>query len=104
METGVLRADQLLGHDVKDMVSALTLGAVRELPRWRSLEAGLGGAVTFYGVPDRLRPTHGERPVSFQVFLRIRRSAGAMGRMWNMHMIKPMRRAGADPHAGHQMP
>jgi hypothetical protein len=104
VETGALLADHSLGHDVKDMVSALTLGAARELPRWRRLEAGLGAAVTFYRVPDRLRRSHGERPVSFQVYLRVRPSAGAMGRMWNMHMIKPMHPAGADPHAGHQMP
>jgi hypothetical protein len=105
VETGVLLADDSLGHGVKDTVVAFTLGAVRELPRWRVLQSGIGAAMTFYGVPDRLRRTHGERPVSFQVFLRIRSSPGAMGRMWNMHMIKPMHPAGAtDPHAGHQMP
>ena len=50
------------------------------------------------------RRRYGVRPVSLQVFLRLRPAAGAMGRMWNMHMIKPMHPAAADPHAGHQMP
>ena len=104
VETGVLLDDHAIGHDVKDMIAALTLGAVRELPRWRRLETGIGAAVTVYGVPEPLRPTHGERPASFQIFLRLRPSPGAMGRMWNMHMIKPMHPAPADPHAGHQMP
>jgi hypothetical protein len=104
VETGVLLDDHTLGHDVKDMVAALTLGVVREMPRWRRLETGIGAAATFYGVPDRLTPTHGQRPISFQVFFRLRPASGAMGRMWNMHMIKPMHPVVADPHAGHQMP
>ena len=103
VETGVLLEDHSVEHSVKDTVAAVTLGAVRELPRWRRLESGISTAVTFYGVPDSLKPTHGKRPVSFQVFLRIRPAAGAMGRMWNMHMIKPMHPATVDPHAGHQM-
>jgi hypothetical protein len=104
VETGVLLDDHAVGHDVKDMVTALTLGGIRELPRWRRLESGVGAALTFYGVPERFRPTHGRRPASFQVFLRLRPSPGAMGRMWNMHMVKPMHPAAVDPHAGHQMP
>ena len=104
VETGVLVDDRTLDHDIKDIVTAFTLGMVRELPRWGRLEAGIGAAATFYGVPDRLRPTHGRRPTSFQVFFRLRPAPGAMGRMWNMHMIKPMHPAVADPHAGHQMP
>jgi hypothetical protein len=104
VETGVLLEDHSVGHEIKDRVAALTLGAVRELPRWRRLESGVGAAVTFYGVPDALESPYGNRPVSFQVFLRLRPSAGAMGRMWNMHMTRPMHPAAADPHAGHQMP
>jgi hypothetical protein len=104
VETAVLLDDDTLGHEVKDMVAALTLGMVRELPRWRRFETGIGAAATFYGVPDRLTPTYGKRPISFQVFFRLRPAPGTMGRMWNMHMIKPMHPAVTDPHAGHQMP
>jgi hypothetical protein len=104
VETGTLLDDHALGHAAKDLVAAATIGAVRELPRWRRLDTGVGAAVTFYGVPDRLTPAYGSRPVSFQIFLRLRPAPGAMGRMWNMHMIKPMHPAAADPHAGHQMP
>jgi hypothetical protein len=71
---------------------------------WREIEGGVGAGITFYGTPDILKATHGERPVSFQVFFRLRPRAGSMGRMWNMHMIKPMHPAAADPHAGHVMP
>ena len=93
-----------VGHEVKDTVTALTLGAVRELPRWRRLETGIGAAATFYGVPDRLTLTLRQRPVSFQVFFRLRPAAGAMGRMWNMHMIKPMHPAAPIPMRGIRCP
>ena len=107
VETGTLLDDHALGHAEKDTLVAATLGAVRELPRWRGVEPGIGAAVTVYGVPERLHSAYGRRPVSFQIFLRLRPRAGTMGRMWNMHMIKPMHPAGTDPHAGHaghQMP
>lgn len=103
VETGLLLDTHDIGHDAKNTVLALTLGAVREFPRWKRMESGIGAAVTFYGVPEALKATHGQRPVSFQVFLRLRPSAGTMGRMWNMHMIKPMMPASTDPHAGHTM-
>lgn len=107
VETGTLLDDHALGHAAKDTVVAATIGAVRELPRWRGVESGLGAAATVYGVPERVHSAYGRRPVSFQIFLRLRPSPGSMGRMWNMHMIKPMHPGGTDPHAGHaghQMP
>jgi hypothetical protein len=63
--------------------------------------------LTFYGVPEPLKPTHGDHPVSFQVFFRLRTPA-PMGRMWNMRMSQPMShemqmQPAADPHAGHHM-
>ena len=67
-------------------VAAVTLGAARRLLTWRGFEGAVGGQVTFYGVPDVLKPTHGERPVSFQLFFRVRLPSGSMGRMWNMRM------------------
>jgi hypothetical protein len=75
---------------LKDTVGALTFGGLRDVGTWRRFEGGLGASVTVYGVPDRLRPTHGERPVSFQIFFRLRTPAGAMGRMWDMRMSRPM--------------
>ena len=69
---------------------SLTLGAVRELSHWRHFEIGGGADVTGYVVPDSLRPSHGDHPVSFHVFLRIRPPAGHMGRMWNMRMAQPL--------------
>lgn len=107
VETGTLLDDHELGHAAKDTVVAATIGAVRELPRWRGVESGIGAAATVYGVPERVHSAYGRRPVSFQIFLRLRPSPGSMGRMWNMHMIKPMHPGGTDPHAGHaghQMP
>jgi hypothetical protein len=71
-------------------VTALTLGAVREISRWRELEIGVGGDVTGYVVPDDARTAYGAHPISFHIFVRVRPPAGHMGRMWNMRMTKPM--------------
>ena len=50
------------------------------------IRSPIGAALTLYGVRDILKPTHQERPVSSQVFLRLRLPVGPMGRMWNMRM------------------
>jgi hypothetical protein len=67
-------------------VTAVTVGGVRELPRWNGFETGVGADLTAYRVPSDLRQAYGERPWSFHVFFRLRPPAGAMGRMWNMRM------------------
>lgn len=100
VETDVLLHSEDHGHHdstpLKDAVGAFTLGGLRELGVWRGFEGGLGASVTLYAVPGALRATHGDRPVSFQVFFRLRPPAGGMGRMWNMRMSRPMQ--------GHAMP
>jgi hypothetical protein len=74
----------------RDVVIALTLGAVREVWSWNGVDLGIGGDLTFYGVPDALAPTHGSRPVSFHVFGRLRPPA-RWGRMWGQVMTTGMR-------------
>ena len=91
VETAVLRRDNSADEGRRDTVGALTLGGVRDVLRRRGFEGGFGGEVTFYAVPELLKGTHGERPVSFQVFFRLRPPATeGMGRMWNMRMSQPM--------------
>ena len=75
---------------LRDTVVAFTVGAVRDLPPLGGFEFGLGSDITFHNVPERLVATHGARPVSFIVFLRVRPPVSAMGRMWNMTMTRPM--------------
>jgi hypothetical protein len=82
-------------------VIAVTLSGARRLLLWRGFEGALGGQVQFYGVPDILTATHGSRPVSFQVFFRLRLPTGSMGRMWNMRMSQAPAMSAA--HAGHVM-
>jgi len=82
--------------DRTDNVAAFTLGAVRDVLRWRGFEGGIGADATFYAVPESLKATHGAHPVSFQVFFRLRPPAGSMGRMWERRMAQPM--------PGHAMP
>ncbi len=67
------------------MVNTLTLGGARTLARPWGWDLGAGADVTFYGVPEVLRPYYGDSPVSFHVFFRVRPPA-PMGRMMNMTM------------------
>jgi hypothetical protein len=73
-----------------DLVTAGTVGGVVDIAYWLGIETGIGAEVTSYIVPDALRPSYGDHPVAFQVFLRIRPPASSMGRMWNMRMTRPM--------------
>lgn len=71
-------------------VQALTLGGERKVGEWSGWDLGAGADVTFYGVPDALQPTHGNHPVSFHVFFRVRPPA-PMGRMTDATMTRMMR-------------
>lgn len=102
VETDLLLTGDVPGeHDEPDAtpntVTAVTLGATRRLLTWRGFEGAVGGALTLYGVPEVLKPTHNERPVSFHVFFRLRLPATGFGRMWNMRMSQGHRMG----HAGH---
>jgi YHS domain-containing protein len=102
---------------LRDTVTALTIGGVRDIWRASGYEVGLGGDVVFYGVPQRLErgagvcgvavcalgAAYGSRPVSFHIFMRVRPPA-RMGRMWNMTLTRPMKHGGMrGGHEGHQM-
>jgi hypothetical protein len=78
-----------LGPDGKThTLAAFTAGVARDVVNVRGFEGAVGGEVTFYAVPEVLRSTHGDHPVSFQLFVRLRPPA-SMGRMWNMRMSQP---------------
>jgi hypothetical protein len=53
-------------------VQAYTAGYEREVGHLPHLSTALGGQLTWYGVPDVLKPIFGERPVGAIVFLRVR--------------------------------
>jgi hypothetical protein len=82
-------------------VAAVTLGGARRLLVWKGWEGAIGAHVTFYGVPNVLEVTHSSRPVSFQVFLRLRLPTLGMGRMWNTRMSQGSTMGSA--RAGHVM-
>lgn len=92
------------GHeDPPATVRAFSAAAARRLLDWKGFEGAAGTQVTFYRVPAELRETHGNRPVSFQVFFRLRLPTGPMGRMWNTVMSQGHKMGGPD-HSGHSMP
>jgi hypothetical protein len=71
--------------ELVDLVHAFTVGGVRDIATVRGAAIGVGGDVTFYGVPPLLQNTHDEHPVSFQLFVRVA-PANPMRRMWDMTM------------------
>jgi len=92
VETALLQTDVAVegaAADIRNTVMALTAGGVRDIVRWRGFEGGIGADVTFYAVPDALRPMYSNHPISFHVFFRLRPPAGTMGRMWNMRLSQP---------------
>lgn len=105
VETEVLLTGQIPDpedHDAaRATVTAATVSATRRLVIWRGFEGALGAQISFYGVPDVLKSSHGRHPVSFQVFFRLRLPTGGMGRMWNMRMSRAHVMDSA--HAGHVM-
>ena len=86
-DTGKLKRAAHVLDDINrtDTVQALTLGGLQVFGRWAGWDLGVGGDVTMYRVPAALQPTHGRRPISFHVFMRLRPPA-PMGRMINMTM------------------
>jgi mono/diheme cytochrome c family protein len=53
-------------------VGAFTIGGVRDLVAASSWRLGIGADVTFYHVPDALKPIYDSNPASFHFFLRFR--------------------------------
>jgi hypothetical protein len=91
VETSVLLTGEIPHDDDHEReparrVAAVTFGGTRRLASWRGFEGDVGAHMTLYGVPDILKPTHGSRPVSFQLFFRLRLPTGGSERMWNMRM------------------
>ena len=53
-------------------IGGYTFGGARDLVETQLWQMSLGADLTLYSKPQSLRATYGERPISFQVFLRIR--------------------------------
>jgi len=53
-------------------IGAYTFGGVRDLVQNSAWQLGLGADVTVYSMPAALQASYGNRPVSFQIFLRLR--------------------------------
>ncbi len=60
-------------------IGAYTFGGVRDLVQNSAWQLGLGADVTFYSKPAVLDAAYGNRPVSFQIFLRVSPGVGGMG-------------------------
>jgi hypothetical protein len=53
-------------------VGAVTFGGVRDIVASPNLRLGIGADVTFYHVPEGVKPVYGSSPTSFHIFMRIR--------------------------------
>jgi hypothetical protein len=86
--TGEVPVEDHESIDEPAAVTALTLGVARRIVSWKGLEGAIGAQAAFHWTPPVLEPTYGSRPMSFQVYFRLRLPAGHMGRMWNMVMSR----------------
>ena len=84
--TGEVPHDDEHGAEPPALVTAFSLAGTRRVLTVRGFEAALGAQVVFHVTPEVLKPTHGDTPVSWQLFLRLRLPTAGMGRMWNMRM------------------
>jgi len=57
-------------------IGAYTVGGVRDFVQNHVWQLGIGADVSFYSKPAVLSPYYGNRPVSFQIFMRVRPGRG----------------------------
>lgn len=60
-------------------IGAYTFGGVRDLIQNKVWQMGLGADMTFYSKPAALDSAYGNRPISFQIFLRFRPAGTSTG-------------------------
>jgi hypothetical protein len=74
-----------LDHAIADVtIGAFTVGGVRDILSRRGFVGGIGADLTLYATPALLTPSYGARPVSWQVFFRLRPSEHGSEHLVNM--------------------
>jgi hypothetical protein len=53
-------------------IGAYTAGYTRDIGVFHHVQTGIGANVTAYSIPDGLRPSYGDHPAGFNLFLRLR--------------------------------
>jgi hypothetical protein len=53
-------------------VNAYTIGYTRDLFMFHGAETGLGANISFYGIPNAIKPYYGDHPMGVNVYLRVR--------------------------------
>jgi hypothetical protein len=66
--------EQALDHSYGSTfrIGAYTLGYTRDIGVFRNVETGIGVNLTFYTLPDAIKPYYGDRPVGGNIYLRFR--------------------------------
>jgi hypothetical protein len=59
-------------ENIVGRVQAYSLGYDREFPLIPHLSTALGAQVSWYGVPDSLKPIYGDHPAGVVIFVRLR--------------------------------
>jgi hypothetical protein len=86
--------------ELVDPIREISSGIVRDVANVRGFHFGVGGDIVFYSVPGLLQFTHGDHPVSYHLFLRVRPPARG-GRMWNMTMGQTLESEAGDGEPVH---
>ena len=53
-------------------MNAYTVGYTRDLFTFHGAETGVGANLSFYGIPDAIKPYYGDHPMAVNVYLRVR--------------------------------
>jgi hypothetical protein len=62
--------DSLHGEDFD--VNKITLGYIYDLPTWKHMRWGVGGLLDVNIIPDKLKPSYGDVPLGFMIFVRVK--------------------------------
>jgi hypothetical protein len=83
---GENRAALNVEEDPIGRIQAYTFGYERDLPVGpSSINIGLGGQVTTYGLAPIFKPIYGNHPAGFTIFLHLRPAGNFAGHMQIMH-------------------
>ncbi len=74
----IVDKDELFDTGAVYRIRALTLGYTRDVYADSYVIGGVGGNVTFYGVPSAIQPEYGSSPHSFYLYVRVRSAAMKM--------------------------
>jgi hypothetical protein len=64
--------DELFPDSPTFRIGAYTLGYTRDIPLFSYVETGIGANISFYSLPEAIKPLYGDHPLGGNIFVRFR--------------------------------